>query len=386
MNKKFLGLILGAGVATLTSCGGGKADQKSADATTDSTSTDVASVAEFTLNRGVNLDHWLSQRGTGVDIDPNYITKKDFEQIKNLGFDFVRVPIEEQLMYNEDLTRRKIGFDLLDSAVKWSDETGLKMICDLHIIRSFHFNSENGEANTLFEKEEAQDNYIKVWMDIQEFLKNTPEDKVAYELLNEVTTPDPENWNKLIAKAVKAIRANEPTRKIIIGSNHWQIPNTFPDLKVPADDKNLILSFHYYNPNVITHYQAPWASFKNYKGKIQYPGDVLVDKDFYATVADEAERKNLENMCGEWDINRMEKEIMIAKNVADALGLPLFCGEFGAYPYYSSQEIQKKWYEDIMEVFRKNNISCCHWGWKNDFPCVDEKTLEPNFVAPIIAK
>lgn len=384
MNNKFLGLILGAGVAAMTSCGG-NAGKNTAESTADSTNT-VDSVKEFTLNRGVNLDHWLSQRGVGEDIDPNYITKKDFETIKKLGFDFVRVPIEEQLMYNTDLTRRKIGFDLLDSAVKWSDETGLKMICDLHIIRSFHFNSENGEANTLFEKEEAQDNYVKVWMDIQDFLKNTPEDKVAYELLNEVTTPDPENWNKLIAKVHKAIRANEPTRKIIIGSNHWQIPNTFPDLKVPENDKNLILSFHYYNPNVITHYRAPWASFKNYSGKIQYPGDVLVDKDFYATVADENERENLKGMCGEWNAERMEKEILIAKNVADSLGLPLFCGEFGVFPYHVSPEIRIKWYEDIMEVFRKNNISCCHWGWKNDFPCVDEKTLEPNAIAPIIAK
>lgn len=379
MNNKFLGLILGAGVATLTSCGGG---QKTTEPATESAN----AASEFTINRGVNLDHWLSQRGPGVDIDPNYITKKDFEQIKNLGFDFVRVPIEEQLMYNEDLTRRKIGFDLLDSAVKWSDETGLKMICDLHIIRSFHFNSENGEANTLFEKEEAQDNFVKVWMDIQDFLKNTPEDKVAYELLNEVTTQDPENWNKLIAKVHAAIRANEPTRKIIIGSNHWQIPSTFPDLKVPANDKNLILSFHYYNPNVITHYKAHWAEFKDYAGKIQYPGDVLLDKDYFLSIADENLRNMRKGMCGEWNADRMEQEIKIAKNVADSLGLPLFCGEFGVYPYHVSQEIRTKWYEDIMEVFRKNNISCCHWGWKNDFPCVDEKTLEPNYVAPIIAK
>lgn len=381
MNKKFFGSFLGLGVALLTSCGGGS--NTVAPATEDSTA--VAS-SEFTISRGVNLDHWLSQRGPGVDIDPNYITKRDFEKIKELGFDFVRVAIEEQLMYNEDLTRRKIGFDLLDSAVKWSGETGLKMICDLHIIRSFHFNSENAEANSLFEKEEAQNNFVKVWMDLQDFLKDTPEDMVAYELLNEVTTQDPENWNKLIAKVHAAIRANEPTRKIIIGSNHWQIPSTFPDLKVPANDKNIILSFHYYNPNVITHYQAHWAEFKDYKGKIQYPGDVLLDKEYFASIEDEGQRAAKEAECGVWNAERMEKDILVAKNVADSLGLPLFCGEFGVYPYHVSQEIRTSWYEDIMSVFRKNNISCCHWGWKNDFPCVDEKTLEPTYVAPIIVK
>lgn len=381
MNNKLFGTVLGLGVAFLSSCGGNT--NTSAPAADNSGSEQTS---EFKLNRGVNLDHWLSQRGVGVDIDSNYITKKDFEKIKELGFDFVRVPIEEQLMYNADLTRRKIGFDLLDSAVKWSAELDLRMICDLHIIRSFHFNSENGEANTLFEKEEAQDNYVKVWMDIQKFLKDTPEDKVAYELLNEVTTPDPENWNKLIAKVHAAIRENEPTRKIIIGSNHWQIPSTFPDLRVPDGDKNLILSFHYYNPNVITHYQASWAEFKDYKGAIQYPGDVLVDKSYFESISDEGLKAMRQGMCGEWNMERMEQEILIAKNVADSLGLPLFCGEFGVFPYHIDKDMKVRWYEDCMAIFKKHNIASCHWGWKNDFPCVDEKTLEPNEVAPIIVK
>ena len=344
-------------------------------------------VNNFRIKRGTNLSHWLSQNNEDRgEAREKHIQEDDFARLDSLGFDFVRIPIDEVQFWDEQGNKLPEAWKLLTFALDQCGKHHLRAIVDLHIIRSFHFNSENGEANTLFEKEEAQDNYVKVWMDIQDFLKNTPEDKVAYELLNEVTTPDPENWNKLIAKVHKAIRANEPTRKIIIGSNHWQIPNTFPDLKVPENDKNLILSFHYYNPNVITHYRAHWAEFKDYTGKIQYPGDVLLDKEYFNTVADENLREMRKGMCGEWNAERMEKEILIAKNVADSLGLPLFCGEFGVYPYHVSPEIRIKWYEDIMEVFRKNNISCCHWGWKNDFPCVDEKTLEPNAIAPIIAK
>ncbi len=381
MSNKLFGTFLGLGVAFLSSCGG---NTSSTSASSDNSESEKTS--EFKLNRGVNLDHWLSQRGVGVDIDPNYITKKDFEKIKEIGFDFVRVPIEEQLMYNEDLTRRDFAFALLDSAVKWSAELDLRMICDLHIIRSFHFNSENGEKNSLFESEVSQDNYVKVWLDLQKFLKETPEDMVAYELLNEVTTPDPDNWNKLIAKVHAALRANEPTRKIIIGSNHWQIPSTFPDLKVPEGDKNLILSFHYYNPNVITHYQASWAEFKDYKGAIQYPGDVLVDKDYFKSISNDTLRSIREGMCGEWNAERMESEIIIAKHVADSLGLPLFCGEFGVYPYHIDKDMRVRWYEDCMSVFRKNDIAACHWGWKNDFPAVDSASLQANEIAPIIVK
>jgi hypothetical protein len=30
-----------------------------------------------------------------------------------------------------------------------------------------------------------------------------------------------------------------------------------------------------------------------------------------------------------------------------------------------------------MEVFNENGVAWCHWNWKNDFPLVDEESLEP---------
>jgi len=53
MNNKFLGLILGAGVAAMTSCGG-NAGKNTAESTADSTNT-VDSVKEFTLNLVLTL-------------------------------------------------------------------------------------------------------------------------------------------------------------------------------------------------------------------------------------------------------------------------------------------------------------------------------------------
>ena len=33
--------------------------------------------------------------------------------------------------------------------------------------------------------------------------------------------------------------------------------DTFDQLKIPAGDKNIVLSFHFYEPFHLTHYQAP---------------------------------------------------------------------------------------------------------------------------------
>ena len=79
-----------------------------------------------------------------------------------------------------------------------------------------------------------------------------------------------------MANAVKAIRELEPERVIVIGSNMWQGPWTFPQLKVPEGDKNIILSTHTYAPFFLTHHKAGWTPLKFYEGEVRYPGPSII--------------------------------------------------------------------------------------------------------------
>ena len=117
-------------------------------------------------------------------------------------------------------------------------------------------------------------------------LKDRSNDWVAYEFMNEPVAEEHEQWNQLIAKVHKALRELEPQRTLVIGSNLWQGHQTIKYLKVPEGDKNIILSFHYYNPMLLTHYGAWWSPLcAAYKGKIHYPG-VLVSKEDYDAAPD----------------------------------------------------------------------------------------------------
>jgi endoglucanase len=62
--------------------------------------------------------------------------------------------------------------------------------------------------------------------------------------------------------------------------------------------------------------------------------------------------------------------------VADRYGLPLYCGEFGCFPS-TPPELRNTYYRDLISVFDKLGISWTHWNYKNDFPVVDNRTLEP---------
>jgi len=325
----------------------------------------------FIIEKGLNVSHWLSQTKIRGAEREAYMQAADFELIAKLGFDHVRIPIDEVHFWDESGNRHEDAFELLHTAINWSFDNNLRVIVDLHVIRSHHFNADD---NTLWTDSLEQQKFWGFWEELSAELKQYPVDKLAYELMNEAVADDPEDWNNLIARGIKLVREEEPDRIIVVGSNKWQQVFTFPDLKVPENDTNIILSFHFYSPFLFTHHQAPWSSIGTYDGAVTYPG-MTVDTSEYADLDDELlDRIKSEN--GYFDKASLEEDIMIAKKIADNRGLPLYCGEFGCFPI-TPLEMRVALYQDLMSIFKKHDIAWSHWNYKNDFPVVDENSLEP---------
>ncbi len=326
----------------------------------------------FQIRTGVNLAMWLSQsEKRGIERE-QYITEKDIDLIAEMGFDHVRLPVDEVQLWDEDLSPNPEAFELMHRAIRWSLDNDLRVIVDLHIIRSHYFNAE---SNPLWTDPLEQEKLVLMWKQLSDELRQYPLSYVAYELLNEAVAEDHDDWNKLIAKLVKSIRETEPARTIVIGSNLWQGTETFPALKVPQNDPNIILSFHYYRPFGLTHYKAPWTQLYGYEGPVHYPGEVVTKKD--QTAHSEEFFRDIQWAIGYWDKERIQEEIGIAIQVSRELGLPLYCGEFSVY-HAAPVEDALRWYRDVTAVFRENNIAFCHWEYKyrDGFPIVNED-LEP---------
>jgi endoglucanase len=201
--------------------------------------------ADFKIFKGTNIAHWLSQSDARGEARLNFFTEKDIELIKSLGFDHIRLPIDEEQMWDEQGARYDTAFTLMTNCLDWCQKHDLKVIVDLHILRSHHFNAE---VKPLWTDPKEQDKFINLWVDLSAELNRYPVGNVAYELMNEAVADDPEQWNQLVDRAVKAIRQLEKDRIIVIGSNMWQSAGTFDDLKVP-NDNNIILSSIFMNPS-----------------------------------------------------------------------------------------------------------------------------------------
>ena len=333
-------------------------------------------VNNFRIKRGTNVSHWLSQSEARGDARRLHIQEDDFERLEKLGFDFVRIPIDEQQFWDEEGNKLTEAWDLLTNALDLARKHNLRAIVDLHIIRSHYFNAVNegdDSGNTLFKSEKAQQDLINLWYQLSEALKGYSNDWVAYEFMNEPVADEHEQWNQLVAKVHKALREIEPQRTLVIGSNRWQGYETMKYLRVPEGDKNIILSFHYYNPMLLTHYGAWWTPIGQYKGKVNYPG-ILVSKEDYEAQTPEV-KKLLEQdgyLTQVWDINKIREDFKDAIAVAKKYDLQLFCGEWGVYEPVD-RELAYRWTRDMLTIFDEFNIAWTTWCYDADFGFWDQQ-------------
>jgi endoglucanase len=316
--------------------------------------------SSFKIKRGTNIAHWLSQSDKRGLERASFFTEKDIIFIDSVGFDHIRIPIDEEQMWDESGRRYDDAFALLQNSLEWCRKAGLRVIVDLHILRSHYFNAKD---KPLWTKPAEQDKFIRLWKDLSGFMKDWPVGMVAYELMNEPVADDPELWNHLVARTVDSIRRWEALRVLVIGSNRWQSASTFDQLKVPANDTNILLSYHFYEPMPLTHYKAGWTEYKDISGEVNYPGQIMLHstKPEFLRVYN---RDTLENM--------MQKPFRVAAN----LKLPLYCGEFGVIDN-SPMEAKLAWYRDMVSIFEVHGVAYANWNYKAGSFGIVDRDMKP---------
>lgn len=321
------------------------------------------SARDFEVHRGINISHWLSQSNRRGAERVEWFTRDDVKLIAELGYDHIRIPIDEEQMFDEDLNKEEEAFELLHDALRWCDEFGLKAIVDLHILRSHYFNAAE---KPLFTQESAQEDFYECWRKISRELKKYPRHMVAYELMNEPVADDHEIWNRIVGRCLAEIRRIEPKRTIVIGANMWQSYDMVEMLRVPADDENIILSFHFYEPYILTHYRASWdEGVKNIACEVHYPGEIISDEEWDKLPADQKVRYG--EYVGKHDRSTLEARIARACNAAARMGKRIYLGEFGVLQPGVDEADALNWYRDIISICDQYGVGYSSWDYKGSF-------------------
>ena len=107
--------------------------------------------------KGLNLGGWLSQcKEYSQEHYNTFILEADIQQIKELGFDHVRLPFDYHLILDDDYkTYDERGLNHIKRAIHWCEKYELNLILDLHKAPGYSFDTKN--ENQLFLEPKLQE-------------------------------------------------------------------------------------------------------------------------------------------------------------------------------------------------------------------------------------
>lgn len=322
--------------------------------------------------RGINLGGWISQCNRyEKDYYESFIVEKDIETIAGWGLDHVRVPVDYQVLEDEDGNYMEEGLGYIADCIGWCQKYHLNMILDLHKTAGYAFDEREGEPDAFFYDEKLQQRFIRLW---QEFAKRFGRfhQMLAFELLNEIVNPDVyKEWNAIARKTVEAIRQIAPDNYILIGGVNYNSVTRVSQLDLPYDEK-IVYNFHCYEPLVFTHQKAYWVEGMTKDFDMAYPSTL----EEYRKKSDQFAKEAMgaiyaENLKG-IGMELFEQLFKEAIETAEERNVPLYCGEYGVIDQ-APLEDTLRWYQDIHDVFQKYGIGHAAWTYKDkDFGLIDE--------------
>lgn len=315
--------------------------------------------------KGVNLGGWISQFShfSKAHFD-TFITEQDMKQIADWGTDHVRVPLDYEVIMEDDGIFKEEGFTYIDNCISWCKKYGLHMILDLHKTLGYMFDlGAVANPDLFFEDVKLQDDFITIWRTLA-WRYGKYADMLAFELLNEIVNPAyTQVWNEIAARAIKEIRTIAPDTYIIVGGVNYNSVAAVPLLDAPADDK-IVYTFHCYEPFIFTHQRAGWVADMPDDFEMHYPASVEEYRTKGQSIGQAAMGALFAEKVSSLGPAFFEALFKNAIDYAEKNNVPLYCGEYGVIDYAPAPDTLT-WFQDIHAVFEKYGIGRAVWSYKN---------------------
>ena len=293
------------------------------------------------LGRGVNI---LGYDPIWDDFAKGRFKEKHFRLIREAGFQSVRINLHALQRMNE-----ADGFKLenawlrtLDWAVKIALANDLIVILDLH---NYNDVAKDPEA--------FKPRLLAFWRQVARRFRDAP-DSVLFEILNEPNgnlTPD--LWDEYWREALAVIRETHPKRAVVIGPPFWNGIGGLDRLTLPEDDRNIVVTVHYYEPFSFTHQGASWSPETAQLSGVRW--------------GSEAEKKRLED-----DFRRVQQWSLGHRR-------PILLGEFGAYDK-GPMDSRAAYTAAVARMAESLGWAWTYWQFDSDFIVYDidmDRWVEP---------
>jgi hypothetical protein len=272
-------------------------------------------VAAELLARGVNISRWFRYPAEKSERHfRGFISDADLDLLAAMGVATVRLAVDPRYVHPH----------WLDDALRRMTSRGLVVVFDYH-----------DESRAIESGPAAVDALERAWAALAAHLRATPPGQVLLEVFNEpVFDADPAAWFPIRRRLVSTIRAAAPLHTIVAGGPNWSSLDGLLR-SPPLDDPNILYTFHFYEPFEFTHQGAPWVG-----GPVRHLSGVR----YHAP-------------------HHVDRRIASAAEWSRRHGVPVWAGEFGAYPAAAPRQDRLRWLHDVRAALERHGIGWAVWSY-----------------------
>ena len=208
------------------------------------------SAAKLPLWRGFNLLEKFH-----LDWNNKPFVEDDFHWISELGFNFVRLPMDYRtwILGGDWRKFNEATLKEVDQAVEWGKKY------NVHVCLNFHRGpgytvADPKEPKNLWTDKEAQEVFCLHWAKFARRYKGIPNENLSFDLLNEPADVTSGTYARIVRMAVEAIHHEDPSRLVIADANNYGSSpvHEFASAGVAQMTRG-------YAPFQLTHYGASWV-------------------------------------------------------------------------------------------------------------------------------
>lgn len=292
------------------------------------------------MGRGVNILGYDGVWEGGVDAP---FRARYFGLIREAGFRHVRINLHGFKYMSASYALNRTALEGLDWAIEQAIANDLIPVIDEHDFTACQQDPEPCASKLM-----------AFWAQLsQRYAGRHP--TLVFEVLNEPGGRMTASlWNRLLPGLIRTIREKNPERTIIVPAINSEDPSAVQELKLPAADRNIIVTVHFYKPIAFTHQGAPWS------------------RKFIRTGID-------------WGTKDDEQELVKHFDViaawAKGEGRPIYLGEFGVYER-AGMGARVRYTSAVTRAAERHGWPWAYWQFDHDFALFD--TAREQWIGPIL--
>ncbi len=258
--------------------------------------------------RGVNLDRFYFSWEEDPAVVATYCGAADLARLARAGVTLVRLGFHWREVLGPEP-------EVAQSLARLDETIAACAANRIHVVLDLRLPPGNREINpldfTFWDDPRHAEHLVRLWRTLARRYAAEPA-ILGYDLFNEPVPPDPDEWWRLANRLIAAVRS-EDTRHILV----VQPPLLEGEGFRKVADPQVLYSFHFYEPMLLTHQGAWWVGDVPPPMGVAYPGTIPEEEE-----VGNDDGPSLQGDAAEW--KKIESEERTAPEEAAWLALVIF--------------------------------------------------------------